>query len=142
MSYKYFFYHLSYFLSKLYLRNFLISVFQLQFTESKRSNKQGEKGPKIEGDGKKKKEVPKEFIKKIKKLGMKVEDAENLYASKIEWTAVYSENKIHCAEPDCDFNTKIDSDILTKHMIDCHNYADYPCDQPNCNFIGYSQVSH
>ena len=113
----------------------------MQFTESKRSNKQGEKGPKIEEDSKKKKEVPKEFIKKIQKLGMKVEDAEVLYASKIEWTAVYSENKIHCTEPGCDFNTKIDSDILSKHMKDRHNYADYPCDEPNCNYVGYSQVS-
>ena len=98
--------------------------------------------PKIEGESKKRKEIPKEFIKKIKKLGMRLEDANVLYASKIEWTAVYSENKIHCTEPGCEFYTKIDSDILTKHMMDRHNYADYPCDQPNCNFIGYSQVSY
>merc|ERR1712131_151809 len=46
-------------------------------------------GPKKETE-KRKKDVPKEFIKKIKNLGMKVEDAEVLFRSKIDWCAVYS----------------------------------------------------
>ena len=133
---------MSYFISKSYLRNFLISVFQLPFTESKRSNTQEKKGPKIEGESKKKKEVPKEFIKKIEKLGMKVEDADALYASKIEWTAIYSENKIYCTDRGCNFYTKIDSDILTNHMKDSHNYGDYPCSHAHCNFVAYSKVSY
>ena len=96
----------------------------------------------VEGENKKKKEIPKEFIKKIKKLGMKVEDVDVLYASKIEWTAVYSENKIYCTERGCDFYTTIDSKILAEHMIDCHKYGEYPCSHPNCDFIGFSKVSH
>ena len=88
-----------------------------------------------------KKEVPKEFIKKIKKLGMRIEDAEVLYATKIEWTAVYSDNKIHCTEVTCDFQTNIDSDDLTQHMISHHKYGEYPCTDVNCNFIAYSKVS-
>ena len=97
--------------------------------------------PKIEGESKKK-EVPKEFIKKIKKLGMKVEDADILYESKIDWTAVYSNNKIYCIEIGCDFYTKIDNEELTNHTIDCHDYGEYPCNQPHCNFVGFSMVSH
>ena len=89
-----------------------------------------------------KKEVPKEFIKKIKKLGMRVEDAEVLYATKIEWTAVYSDNKIYCTETTCDFQANIDSDALTRHMISHHKYGEYPCTYPNCNFVGYSKVSY
>jgi len=41
-----------------------------------------------------KKGIPKEFIRKIKRLGMKIEDAEVLFKSKINWSAVYTENKI------------------------------------------------
>ena len=93
-------------------------------------------------ENKKKREIPKEFIKKIEKLGLKVEDVEALYASKIDWTAVYSENKIYCPEKGCDFFTMIDNGILTKHLIDRHNYGEYPCEYANCNFIGYSKVSH
>ena len=54
-------------------------------------------------------DIPKEFINKIENLGMKVEDAEVLFRSKIDWTAVYSENKIYCIEPGCDYFTKLDN---------------------------------
>ena len=73
---------------------------------------------------------------------MKVEDAEVLYTSKIEWSAVYSENTIYCTEPGCDFNTKIDNGILTEHMIERHNYGEYPCGHAHCNFVAYSKVRH
>ena len=92
-------------------------------------------------DGEKKKEIPKEFIKKILKLGLRVEDAAILYETKIDWTAVYSNNKIHCAEMGCDFHTNIDHDVLTNHMIDRHNYGEFPCTHSHCNFVGYSKVS-
>ena len=86
-------------------------------------------------------EVPKEFIQKIKDLGMKEEDAELLYQTKIDWAAVYSENKIFCTETRCDFYTKIDNEELTKHMISKHKYGEYPCLHPNCSFVGYSKVN-
>lgn len=85
-------------------------------------------------------DVPKEFLKKIKNLGMKEEDAQILYRSRIDWTAVYSDNKIYCAEPRCDFYTKIDNEDLTKHLIANHNYGNYPCSDSNCDYIGYSKV--
>ena len=88
-----------------------------------------------------KKEVPKEFIKKIKKLGMRVEDAEILYATKIQWDSVYNDNKIHCTETTCDFQTNIDSEDLTRHMISHHKYGEYQCTHANCNFIAFSEVS-
>ena len=87
-----------------------------------------------------KKDIPKEFMKKIKKLGMKEEDAEVLYNTKIDWTAVYSENKIHCIEYGCDYYTKIDADDLKNHMITQHKYGEYPCEHPHCGFIAYSKV--
>ena len=89
---------------------------------------------------KRKIDIPKEFIKKIKKLGMKVEDAEVLYKSKIDWCAVYSDNKIYCAEPGCDYFTKIDSKELTDHMINVHEYGEYECQDDNCNYIACSKV--
>ena len=88
----------------------------------------------------KKNDVPKEFIKKIQKLGMRIEDAEALYKTKIDWTAVYSENKIYCTEHGCDFFTTIDCQDLDKHMRDIHQYGEYPC--KDCFYVGISKVCH
>ena len=89
---------------------------------------------------KRKKDIPKDFIKKIKNLGMKVEDAEVLFRSKIDWAAIYSVNKIFCREPGCDYFTKIDNEELTKHMIDVHEYGDYPCQYDDCDYVATSKV--
>ena len=97
-------------------------------------------GPKNETERQKKTEIPKEFIKKIRNLGMKVEDAEILFKSKIDWCAVYSDNKIYCVEPGCDYSTKIDSEDLTNHMIKVHKYGDYPCTHDQCDYVAYSKV--
>ena len=88
----------------------------------------------------KKNDVPKEFIKKIQKLGMKIEDADLLYKTKINWTAVYSENKLYCTEHGCDYFTKIDGDELKNHMITIHNYGEYPCPYQDCDYVGVSKV--
>ena len=95
--------------------------------------------PKTETE-KRKKDISKEFIKKIKNLGMKIEDAEVLFKSKIDWCAVYSENKIYCVEPGCDYFTMIDNGELTNHMIDVHKYGDYPCSNDHCDYIATSKV--
>ena len=71
---------------------------------------------------------------------MREEDAEILYDSKIDWTAVYNNNKIYCAEPRCKFFTKIDREDLTMHTISNHNYGQFPCSDTNCDYIGYSKV--
>ena len=71
---------------------------------------------------------------------MREEEADILYQTKIDWTAVYNENKIFCTEPRCEFSTKIDNQELTMHMIKKHKYGEYPCIHPNCSFIGYSKV--
>ena len=84
-------------------------------------------------------EVPKDFLKKIKKLCLREEDAHILYKTKINWTAVYSKNKLYCSEVTCDFFTKIDNGELTNHMIEVHKYGEYKCEDPHCNFVGFSQ---
>ena len=89
----------------------------------------------------KKIDIPEDFIKKIEKLGMNVNDAEILFESKINWTAVYSENKIYCPEVSCDYFSKIDNGELNNHLITVHNYGQYPCEFPNCNYVGVSKVS-
>ena len=97
-------------------------------------------GPKYDTERQKKTEVPKEFVEKIKNLGMKVEDAELLFKSKIDWCAVYSDNKIYCVEPGCDYSTTIDNEELTNHMIDVHKYGDYPCTYDHCDYVAVSKV--
>ena len=73
---------------------------------------------------------------------MKVEDVEILYRSKIDWTAVYSENKIYCVEPGCDFVTNIGSVKLTNHMVDVHKYGEYRCDHEHCDYVAASKVNY
>ena len=96
-------------------------------------------GPKIETE-RRKKNIPKEFIRKIENLGMKVEDAEVLFKSKIDWCAVYIENKIHCVEIGCDYSTTIDNGDLTNHMINVHKYGEYPCNDDHCDYVAASKV--
>ena len=98
-------------------------------------------GPKKETEKRKNTDVPKEFVEKIKNLGMKVEDAEILFQSKIDWCAVYSDNKIYCVEPYCNFDTKIDNEELTNHMISVHKYGEYPCNYDHCDYVATSKVS-
>ena len=98
-------------------------------------------GPKNETEKRKKTDVPKEFVEKIKNLGMKVEHAEILFQSKIDWCAVYSDNKIYCVEPYCNFDTEIDNEELTNHMISVHKYGEYPCSYDNCDYVATSKVS-
>ena len=88
----------------------------------------------------KKIEIPTEFIKNIKKLGMREDDAEVLYKSKIDWAAVYAENKIYCPEVHCDYVTKIDNGQLRDHLISVHKFGEYPCQFPHCSFTGVSKV--
>ena len=87
----------------------------------------------------KKIEIPKKFIRKIQKLGLKEEDATILYETKIDWETVYAENKIYCAETGCDFVTEIDDCSLKKHTKNVHGYKDHPCKEKNCNYIGFSR---
>ena len=97
-------------------------------------------GPKKETEKRKRSDIPKEFIKKIENLGMKVENAELLFKSKIDWCAVYSDNKIYCVEPGCDYFTMIDNGELTNHMIKVHKYEDYPCTNDHCDYVATSKV--
>ena len=97
------------------------------------------RGSKKEAE-KRKTDIPKDFIKKIKKLGMKVEDAEVLFKSKIDWCAVYIENKVYCTELGCNFSTTIDKEDLTNHMINEHKYGEYPCNHDHCNYVAASKV--
>ena len=97
-------------------------------------------GPKNETEKRKKIDVPKEFLGKIKKLGMKEEDAEILFKSKIDWDAVYFENKIYCVVPGCNYFTKINNDELTNHLLNVHKWGEYPCNYDHCDYVAVSKV--
>ena len=96
-------------------------------------------GPKKKPE-KRNKDVPKEFIKKIKDLGMKVEDAEILFKSKIDRDAVYFENKIYCVVPGCNHFTKINNEELASHMVNVHKWGEYPCNYDHCDYVAASKV--
>ena len=71
---------------------------------------------------------------------MKVEDAEILFKTKIDWCAVYSENKIYCAEIGCNYSTTIGDEELTNHMINAHKWGYYPCKYDHCDYVAHSKV--
>ena len=87
----------------------------------------------------KKNKIPKAFLRKIKELGLRDEDARTLFDSKIDWTAVYADDKIYCTEKGCDFATKIEGDELKNHGRLVHKYGEYPCRDEFCSYVGYSQ---
>ena len=70
---------------------------------------------------------------------MREEDALILYKTKIDWTAVYSNNTLYCTEKTCKFFTTIDNGVLTEHMIQVHKYGEYKCEDPHCDFVAFSQ---
>jgi len=102
---------------------------QLTLCPKKRNNREVEK----------KTEIPKKFIRKIKKLGLRPEDAAVLYETKIDWETVYADNKIYCAETGCDFVTEIDNPALQEHTKKTHGYKDQSCEAKDCNYIGFSK---
>ena len=57
---------------------------------------------------------------------MKVEDAELLYKTKINWTAVYLENKLYCTEHGCEF--------FRKHLKQHFRIKDSKCDKCGLEF--------
>ena len=87
----------------------------------------------------KKIDIPETFIKKIRTLGLKEDDARTLFESKIDWTAVYAENKLYCTELTCSFFTTIDHEEMKNHMINVHKYGEYICGDPYCNYVGHSE---
>ena len=96
-----------------------------------------------EGKKTSEKNLPKRFLETIRKLGLREKDAETLYSTKINWTAVFSDNKIFCSERGCDFSTEISKDNaeLQAHMENVHQWGDFPCNAKNCFYICYSKVS-
>ena len=76
---------------------------------------------------------------------MKEEDAEILYETKIDWSVVYSDNKIYCTEggeQKCDFVAEIRSnnEDLINHLQAVHQWGDWPCYDKNCGYIAHSKV--
>jgi len=41
----------------------------------------------------------------------------------------------------CKFTAEVKPGSLVDHMIDCHEYGEYPCDKTDCSFTGYSTHS-
>ena len=90
----------------------------------------------------KKFDIPEDFMREIKILGLKEVDAKVLFDSKINWTAVYSDDKIYCTEKGCDFVSTINGEEMRNHGKLVHNYGEYPCRDEYCSYVGYSKVNN
>ena len=114
-----------------------------QFSSVLQSAKRGkETAIKSKSAEKKKIDLPADFMKEIKNLGLKEADAKVLFDSKINWTAVYADDKIYCTEKGCDFVSMIHGDEMRNHGKLVHNYGEYPCRDEYCSYVGYSQVRY
>ena len=85
--------------------------------------------------------VPCEFINQIQILGFKKENARILYETKIDWTALQSDNAIYCVQVGCNFSTRLFDGCLRDHCEQDHQWGLYPCADPNCEYVGYSRAN-
>ena len=85
--------------------------------------------------------VSDEFVKKIQELGFKKENAEALFETKIDWTAMKSNDTIYCTQVGCEFSTQMFDGCLKNHCKNVHQWGQYPCVDPNCEYVGYSQAN-
>ena len=84
--------------------------------------------------------IPSSFIKHIKGLGFKEDNAGLLYDNKDQWIGMKSDGIIYCTEAACKHETIIDQNCLRQHCFDKHKWGSYPCSKANCKFISYSKV--
>jgi len=89
-----------------------------------------------------KKEVPKEFIEHIVKLGFDAKDAMLLYESKDDWLGMSSGGRVFCSVRGCKFSTHLSSDALFEHCRAVHDWRDYPCEIANCQYVAFSSYSY
>ena len=86
--------------------------------------------------------IPDSFIIHIEKLGFEKKDARRLYEDKADWLGLSSVSKILCTLRNCNFETKLAGDSMTRHYQSEHGWRDYPCDEDNCKFIAYSRICY
>ena len=90
----------------------------------------------------KKKEISKEFIAHIVKLGFDGKDAWRLYETKGDWLGMNSGGRVLCTEKGCSFSTPLSGDALFEHCRTAHAWRDYPCSLDNCAYVAFSPYSH
>ena len=89
-----------------------------------------------------KKEVSKEFIEHIVKLGFDGKEAALLYKSKDDWLGMSSGGRVLCTVRGCKFSTPLSSDALFEHCRAVHDWRDYPCERDNCEYVSFSSYSY
>jgi hypothetical protein len=86
--------------------------------------------------------IPDKFIKIAKKFGLPEDNLQFFYENRksFHWESM-QKTYIHCFEQTCKFTTKASPKCLVEHMINAHNYADIPCEKPDCNYIAFSRLN-
>ncbi|CAG5104761.1 Oidioi.mRNA.OKI2018_I69.chr1.g1515.t1.cds [Oikopleura dioica] len=89
----------------------------------------------------KKVEVPKEFKKLAKAVGLPKDHLEFFYEYResFHWE-VKKDNSIYCTGKcgNCKFSSKVKKNCLVEHMISVHNHGDFKCKEQNCKYVGFS----
>ncbi|CAG5104762.1 Oidioi.mRNA.OKI2018_I69.chr1.g1516.t1.cds [Oikopleura dioica] len=90
----------------------------------------------------KKIEVPEEFKKLAKAVGLPKDHLEFFYEHResFHWE-MKKDNHIYCTgrRGNCKFNTTVKKNCLAEHMISDHNHGEFKCQEENCQFVGFSK---
>ena len=89
-----------------------------------------------------KKEVPKEFIAHIVKLGFDAKDAPRLYKTKHDWLGMSSGGRVFCSVRGCNFSSRLSSDVLFEHCRTVHDWRDRPCPHGSCAYVAFSSTNY
>jgi len=81
-------------------------------------------------------------MKHVLALGFQEEDAPLLYENKEQWVGVQLDSKLKCVQQGCKFETDMFPSCLDEHCQTIHGWKEYPCKQPNCNWVSYSSTSY
>ena len=52
-----------------------------------------------------------------------------------------SNDTIYCTQVGCEFSTQMFDGCLKNHCKNVHQWGQYPCVDPNCEYVGYSQAN-
>jgi len=86
--------------------------------------------------------IPKSFKKMATKFGLPAEHWDFFYEERenFHWETI-GEKKVYCTIGKCDFSAAAKAGSMVEHMIENHDYGQFPCTKPLCKFEAYSPWS-
>lgn len=118
--------------------------FQIVFPpklSQKTSKCEGEvKKPKLKKQKETKKaEIPRDFRKLAITFGIPKHLHPFFFENKDDFQWEFFNPDIYCSERTCKYKTKHSKHCLDNHMREFHGWADFPCNEDECEYVAYSK---